>query len=329
MDKRLPIAVGAGLVSGLLFIAAVTGAVTSLMVLVLLTPLPIAIAGFSWGWLFGLIAAATAAGFLAIVGTLTASLFHFLLFGLPSAVAVYYLLLSRTHTDAGGRQETEWYPIGRVAFAIAIFSGTIAAVALLSLGSSMQELQAHVAKVVERMMDADIPWPGGADKKPTPEQMQDLITLLTASFSAAIAGFWMWLTLFNLWVGAKVARASGLLIRPWPNVSMVALPRWAGLVLAGTVAASMLGDYPGLIATGFATGIFIAFLLVGLAIVHNVTWNQTMRPIILVGVYAFLIFFNPFSSLAIASLALFEPFFPLRNAAHGGRHDPPNQSANE
>ena len=107
MQSRFPIAVGAGLVSGLLFLAAATGAVASLMALVLLTPLPIAIAGFSWGWILSAIAAATAFGFLTLIGSIKAGLFHLLLFGLPTSVAIYYLLLNRAFTTASGREEVE------------------------------------------------------------------------------------------------------------------------------------------------------------------------------------------------------------------------------
>lgn len=326
MQSKFPIAVGAGLVSGLLFLAAATGAMASLMVLVFLTPLPIVIAGFSWGWMLAAIAALTAFGFLTLIGSIVAGLFHLLLFGLPVTAAVYYLLLNRGITTATGRAELEWYPVGRVLFGIALFSGIIATAALFAVGTSVGDLETHVKQAVDRMMTADLPWPGG--QKPNAEQLEGLIKVLTASFSGAIAMAWIWLILFNLWIGAKVARASGLLERPWPNVSLTALPSWAGLALAAAMGLSFLDDYAGLMASGFATGLFIAFLLVGLAIVHNVTWNNALRPALLVALYAFLLFFNPLSSMAIATIALIEPFLPMRNPYNGGliTKDPPDQT---
>lgn len=326
MQTKFPLALGAGLVSGLLFLAAATGAVASLMVLVLLTPLPIAIAGFSWGWMLSAVAAATAFGFLTLIGSLTAGLFHLLLFGLPATIAIYYLLLNRPYTTAAGRAEVEWYPIGRVLFGIALASGIVATAALLALGTTTADIQNHVNGVVERMTSVDVPWPGG--QKPGAEDLENLTKLLTYSFSAAIAMSWMWVTLFNLWIGAKVARASGLLKRPWPNVSLVELPRWAGISLAAAFGLTLLDEYPGHIASGFATGLFIAFLLVGLAIIHNITWKNPIRPLLLFGLYVFLILFNPLSSLAIATIALIEPLIRMRNPYNGGPlgEDPPKDT---
>ena len=71
---------------------------------------------------------------------------------------------------------------------------------------------------------------------------------------------------------------------------------------------------------------FLAFLLVGLAIVHNITWKNPLRPLLLIALYAFLIFFNPLSTMAIAAIALIEPFLPMRNPYNGGliTRDPPD-----
>ncbi len=324
MQSRFPIAVGAGLVSGLLFLAAATGQMASLMTLVFLAPLPIVIAGFSWGWILAAIAALTAFGFLTLIGSITAGLFHLCLFGLPVTVSVHYLLLNREYNTPSGATDVEWYPVGRVLFGLAIVSGLVATAALFALGTTTSQIEAHVSTVVDRMMRADLPWPGG--KKPEPDQLAGLVKLLTVSFAAAIAMAWMWLILFNLWVGAKVARTSGLLVRPWPNVSLVALPRWSGLALAAAMGLSFLDDYPGLIASGFATGLFLAFMLVGLAIIHNVTWKNPVRPLLLFALYAFVIFFNPLSTMAVATVALIEPFLPLRNPYNGGliTRDPPD-----
>ena len=324
MNKQFAIAIGAGLVSALLFVAAATGAVMSLMALVLLTPLPIAIVGFCYGWAGAAIASLVAAALLTVIGTINAGIFHLILFGVPATAAIHFLLLSRDYVDQNGTEHREWYPVGRILFAIALASGLIATAALYSLGTSSADLEAHVKTIMERMLSADIPWPGG--EKPTLEQLADLSKLLTVTFSAAIALFWMWVILFNLWIGAKVARASDLLPRPWPNVSMIELPPIAGLILATTVAGSFLDDYPGLIASGFASGLFVAFTLVGLAIVHNASWTNPVRPMILIAVYAFLLFFNPISGLAIASLALVEPLLSLRKPENGGRQPRPPPS---
>src|SRR6056297_410383 len=326
MQSRFLIAIGSGLVSGLLFIAAASGSVVGLMGLAFLTPLPITIAGFAWGWPAAAIGAVVAFGFLTVIGSVFAGLFHLLLFGLPVTLAIFYVLLNRPYTTPNGRDVVEWYPIGWVLFGVGLASGIVATVALFAVGNSPAELEAHVKRVTEQMMSADLPWPGG--EKPSGDDLEKLNQYLVASFPGAIAMSWMWVTLFNRWIGAKIARAAGLIERPWPNVSLTALPRWGGLALAGAMLLSFAGGYPGLVACGFATGLFLCYLLVGLAIVHNVTWQSAFRPLILVAVYLFLIFFNPLSSLAIATLALVEPFLKMRNPYNGGlisKDGPPDE----
>ena len=101
-------------------VGAATGAVASLMVLVLLTPLPIAITGFCYGWAGAAIASLVAGAILTVIGTINAGLFHLILFGIPTTAAIYYALLSRDYTDETGATHHEWYPIGRVLFGIAI-----------------------------------------------------------------------------------------------------------------------------------------------------------------------------------------------------------------
>lgn len=324
MQSRFLIAVGAGLVSGLLFRAANQGA-GGLLLLVFLTPLPIAIAGFGWGWLLSAIGAVVAFGLLTATASVQAGAFHLLLFGLPITASIYYLLLNRAYTTPNGVEEVEWYPIGRVLFGVALFSGVVGLAALLSMGTSVDDIKTQIQTALDAMLKADFPWPGG--KPPTAEQQKTFVDLMTLSFSSAIAGFWLWVIVFNLWVGAKVARASGLLIRPWPNVSMTALPGWAGLPLALAMLVSMSEGYIGFVALGFGSGLMTAFMLIGLAIVHNVTWNSPFRIGALIATYTFLLLFFPFSALAIAALALIEPFISFRKPENGGQPpDPPSSN---
>ena len=145
MQSKFFIATAAGLVSGLLFVASTKGHIAGLMGLVFLTALPIAWVGFSWGWLLSAIATATTFGFLTLTGSLYAGLSHLLLFGLPATGAVRLLLLNRSYTSVSGREDVEWYPVGRVLFWIALASGFVALATLLSVGSSTAEIgRAHV-----------------------------------------------------------------------------------------------------------------------------------------------------------------------------------------
>ena len=323
MPNPFVVALGAGFASALLV---VSGAAGVLRLLMILTPLPLFIAGFGWGWRAAAIGGLTAALLLTLLGNLALGAGHFILCGLPVAVSCYYLLLNRSFTDDQGHTAVEWFPVGWVLFGLALAGGGVGAAGLFLSAPNIDELKALAAKVVEQIANNQIAFPGGQDgfDEKAREQLTQFFTVLWAS---AVASSWLWTMLLNLYFGARIARASGLLPRPWPNLSMISLPRFAGLALAAAFMLwfwHILPEYQRLLASSFASSLFLAFLLVGLAIVHNVTWGQTLRPLILLGVYAFLLFFNPISSLAIATLALAEPIWSLRDPSKGGsRSGPP------
>ena len=136
--------------------------------------------------------------------------------------------------------------------------------------------------------------------------------LMVVSFAGAIASLWMAIATLNMWLAGVVTRASGRLIRPWPNLSETRLPRSMPLAFALCVVLTFLPGFPGLIASGFASAFMFAFLLVGLAVLHSVTRGMGARVLILSAVYASLIFLNPFSGIVVAMIGLAEPISPLR-----------------
>ena len=145
---------------------------------------------------------------------------------------------------------------------------------------------------------------------------------MTQSFAAAVASFWMVVACLNLWLGGLIPHASGRLARPWPNLTELALPRIAPLVFAAAIALSFLPGYPGLIASGFGSAMFFAYLLVGLAIIHNLTQASAARPFILFAVYFALVALNPFSGIVVSMIGIAEPISPLRRSFGTGTPGP-------
>jgi hypothetical protein len=99
-------------------------------------------------------------------------------------------------------------------------------------------------------------------------------------------------------------------------------PRWMSLALAGAFALTFTTGYPALLGSGFAGAFFLAYVLMGLAIVHFITRGRPSRPFVLWGVYLSLLILNTWAALIIALLALMEPFLPLRRASVPGAPGP-------
>lgn len=311
MPFALLIGVGAGLVSGLLFASASTGTLLGLMVLVFLTPLPVAITGLGWGWPSAATAAITAPVIIAVLLAPRAALLHLLALGVPTVVLSYLALLNRSVAE-DGEERIEWYPLGRIVAVTAVLAGCLATIALLTTATDMEGLRASLRETFERGILQQIESAQPGAQTLGEEEIATFTELMVVSFAGAIATMWMAIAMLNLWLAGLVTRASGLLVRPWPELSTLTLPRQMSIAFAAAIALTFLPGYPGLIASGFASALIFAFLLVGLAILHYVTRGMTMRGLLLFAVYAALVFLNPFSGLAVAMIGLAEPISPLR-----------------
>jgi hypothetical protein len=312
MTAAFPIGLLAGLVSAVVFGSANTGSALGLLVLFMVSPMPVAVAGLGWGWRAAAVAAAVGAVLIAGVLTPRAGLFHFLTLGLPAAVLSYFVLLNRDVADDSGQTRTEWYPLGRVVGYAAIWAGVLAAFALLSTADDIEHLRSQIRTIVDRMftVPADKRPPGMP--QPRPEQVEQITALMVASFAGATATIWFVVGVLNLWLGGLVAAKSGRLARPWPELSTLALPRSMTIALAGSILGMFLPGLPGLMASGFASALFTAFALVGLAIIHRVTLGRPSRGLVLTATYASLMLLSPFSVFILSILGLAEPFSPLR-----------------
>ncbi len=310
MPFALLIGLGAGAVSALLFASASTGTLLGLIVLFFLTPLPVAIAGLGWGWHSAATAAVTSPILLSLLVAPRAAFFYLVALGLPTVVLSYLALLNRGSAN-GGPDKVEWYPIGRIVAVASLWAGGLACLALLTTATDIEGLRTALRETFERIfvqqIDASV-----TDGQIGENEITAFTELMVASFAGAIATAWMALATLNLWLAGLVTRASGLLIRPWPELSAIALPRQMPIAFAAAIALSFLPGYAGLIASGFASAFLFAFLLVGLAILHSVTRGMGARGLILGAVYASLIFLNPFSGLAVATIGLAEPISPLK-----------------
>jgi hypothetical protein len=276
------------------------------MVLFLLTPLALFLAGLGLGPL-----AAAAGG---IAGTLlvlvAGSALGALVFAASQAIPVVVLtyLASLNRSTAGG---VEWYPAGRLVVAAALLAGIFSTVTLFLLGGDIDTLRNGLREMLQSFVNTELP------KMPDapvlgPEEIDEATAIALALLPAASAISTMGSLLFNLWLAGRITMASGRLQRPWPDLAAIAYPPVTPLLLAVATGAGFLAGLPGLIAAGFAGPLFLCYVLLGLAVVHFVTRGRSWRPFALWGLYASLFIMNTVASLAIALLGLAEAIWPMR-----------------
>jgi hypothetical protein len=322
-----PWAIGiiAGLVSAVLFASASTGTMLGTFVLFFLSPLPIGIAGLGWGWRAAGIASTAAAMVLGLGIRPTAGLMHAFAIGLPTVVATYYLLLNRLSGDTSvinGTPQIEWYPLGRIVAAMALFAGVLSAISLLSLGTDIESLKSAFRPVVERTFVSGIPNGGSSPAPLSSARIDELTMLVIAIAPISVATVWFTFANLNLWLAALVTQKSQRLSRPWSDLSLVTLPRALSVAFAAAVALSLTGGMLGMLSTSFATAILMAYLLVGLAIIHNITRGSSIRVGILWAVYVLLFMLFLLAAPLVALLGLAEPILPWHRRANASLSPP-------
>jgi hypothetical protein len=276
MMQIVLIGLGAGTAAALLFASVVSGA-TVAMLLLLLAPLPILIVALGWSHWAGLVAAATGAACLAVVGVdfLAAFLFGV---GLPAWWLGYLALLARPAPAPNGHQ---WYPIGRLVLWAACINALIVGTTLLSLGTDLASLQNALRAVLDSRLDEVI-----GEQLENPDDAARLVDVMVMFVPGAAAASFTLSTVLNLWLAGRIVKISGRLQRPWPRLSDMRFPSFAPAVLGAAVAGSFLPDLIGISFSALAASLMIAHVLLGLTVIHALTVGLSGRGFILGCVYA-------------------------------------------
>ncbi len=318
MPYRLLIAVAAGLVSAVVFASATTGPLLMRMVLFLVTPLALFLAGLGLGPLAAAVAGLAGTLLVLVAGTPMGALVFAAAQAIPVAVLTYLSQLNRAAPDGS----VEWYPAGRLIIVAAILAGVFSSLTLMLLGGDVETLRTALREMLQTFVTNELPKMPDA---PTlgPAEIDEATAIALALLPAASAISTMGSLLFNFWLAGRITLASGRLRRPWPDIPAIVYPPVTPLLLAVAAGAAFLAGLPGLIAAGFAGPLFLAYVLLGLAVVHYMTRGRPWRPFALWGLYASLFIMNTIASLAIALLGLAEAIWPMRRATPPPKPPPP------
>jgi hypothetical protein len=318
MPYRLLIAVAAGLVSAVVFASATTGPLLIRMVLFLLTPLALFLAGLGLGPLAAAVAGLAGTLLVLVAGTPMGALVFAAAQAIPVAILIYLAQLNRSGPDGS----VEWYPAGRLIIVAAILAGVFSSLTLMLLGGDIETLRTALREMLQTFVTNELPKMPDA---PTlgPAEIDEATAIALALLPAASAISTMGSLLFNFWLAGRITLASGRLQRPWPDIPAIVYPPLTPLLLAVATGAAFLAGLPGLIAAGFAGPLFLAYVLLGLAVVHYMTRGRPWRPFALWGLYASLFIMNTIASLAIALLGLAEAIWPMRRVTPPPKPPPP------
>lgn len=320
MMQILSIGVGAGAAAALLFATLASGSAFSIL-LFYLTPLPILLAGIAWSQLTGLIAALVAAILLGYALGRWFFISFLVAIGIPAYTLSYLALLAN---DDNGDGTLEWFPAGSLVIAAAVLAALATALTVPALGLDVETYRATLRDGFERVLRAQtntpagqpLQLPGGRDSK----DVLNVLALIMPPFAALMT---MGTSLLNLWLAGRIARTSGRLKRPWPDLHEIRFPSFTPLLFAVVIALTFLPGIAGLIASLFGATLLFAYVLLGFVVVHHITRPMGGRTIILAGFWAVTLMFG-WTILIVALIGLAEPIFKFRERFAGTPPAPTN-----
>jgi hypothetical protein len=321
MGQIIFIAVVAGAAVAVMLFAALASGSLIPVVLFYLAPLPIMIAVLGWHQIAGIIAAlVAAAGLSGLVDFWLAGTF-LLAVGLPAWWLGYLALLVR-QTDSAGSDGVEWYPVGRLVVWSALMGTLAVAVAVPHFGfdaDAFREGLRHTFEALIRLQH-DGTDPASHDLVAPSEESRllDVLVLVIPPASAALSTI---TNVFNLWLAGRIVRFSGQLKRPWPVLSDMTLPSLLPAVLALAIGGAFMTNLVGILSGVLAASLFMAYALLGFAVLHTVTRGHNARSFLLAGTYGAVFMFG-WPLLVIAAVGLADATLGIR-ARLGRAHGPP------
>lgn len=313
MLQVLLIGLGAGAASALLFASIISGSPLAIL-LFYLSALPLMLAAIAWSHMAGLFALLFAALALAAMLTSWIAFVYLAAIAVPAYVLAYLAMLGREVAPASGTapSQMEWYPVGRLILWAAYIAFALATFVVLQFGTSFEEYQKEIRATFERVLRlqariaADQPL-----KLPGVQNPEQFLNTLVAIMPAAAAVLSMLTSIVNLWLAGRVARVSGRLRRPWPDLNEISLPMAAAILLAAALAVSFASGMPGFIAAIAVALLFVAYAMAGFSVLHAITRSAGARTWILAGAWLSVMLLG-WPLLFVAILGIADSVFDLR-----------------
>ncbi|MGD9924306.1 MAG: DUF2232 domain-containing protein [Pseudorhodoplanes sp.] len=309
----LPLALigsGAGAASALLM-ATIASRSPLALFLVLLAPLPIMIAALGWTHWTALFAALAAAAALAIAfGEPLWIPIYLVGAGLPAWWLGYLTLLARGEPDGS----IEWYPVGRLLLWCTGIATVIVVIVMWNIRIDEQQFQTALKLALDRVAKEY----GKSAPDFTQMDVRRVAEMIASFVPPATAAMITFTFALNLYVAGRVAGLSGRLKRPWPDLSALRFPRLAPALFAIALVAWFMPGSLGM-AGAIASGAFImAYAMLGFAVLHEITRNLGIRPLVLAGAY-FVVMAAVWPLFFMTMLGLADAIFDFRKSNTAGR----------
>ena len=307
MSRQLLLAIAAGALAALFYVAVGLGSFGSL-ILAYLAQLPLFAIGLGAGFLYALLASAVGAVLIAAALPPTAAALFLLTAALPVLVLTNRALLSRAGPGGG----VEWYPPG---YLVAILNGmalaALVAAAVFFWGHERGMVGAGRELLAEMMRG---PVVGGLSDRAVAAAQDRLAWFLPA----LVLSSWQIMVMVNGLLAQGVLSRFSLNIRPGAPFRELWLPRWLSVALAAALVASFLPGRLGDLGGNAAIVAALPFVFLGLSVIHALSARWPARTFVLICLYIAL-FVAGWPALIVAAIGFLETWLSLRQRFSGSR----------
>ena len=284
IKKQIPLLIIAILLQVLFFVYPLTGNSGFLFNLFLFCPLPLYFVGILLGYRYVIFASIPAILIIYTYG-FNIAVSYVLLFALPSIYLSYYIGLSKI--SATDKTEVIWYPLSLIFSKIIMLSLVLSIIGILFLGTNIVDYNNTISAIYSDVYQI----------RPDLEQTIQLnnIALMSASLPSILVAFWILIFLVNLWIAKKITRKINSNFRSWDGFDEISLPKNFVYMLIVFLALAFIAEgIIKVIAITGATAILMGYSINGLSVLHNVTKNFNLRPLVLTTLYILVLLFVPF-----------------------------------
>jgi len=336
--KHTLLAITAGILSGMLALASLSGASIAVFYLSLVHPLPLFYVGQSLGVRAALIASATAVLIVALSSPYSGLVFG-LLYAVPVWVIVRLSLMGphgviwqipedqQAHTPEGpktqstfadrmiGRVEdwegqpgerprdSGWFPAGHLLAAFAAMGGAVIVTVSLLTGGGLEETVKAALTEVSNAFAA----PQGETV------LQQAVMTIAPYFAGMAAAMWSLGLVLNMVIAQGLLAKAGRNIRPSPRLRELTLPNWLSWALVGSALLALIGSGEiGYIGHNAVLVLAVPFFFLGLAVVHKLAGMTPLPGAMLAMIYLVIVFSGWFV-LVIAGIGILEQWVGLKS----------------
>lgn len=331
------LALTAGIFSGTLALASLSGASIAVFYLSLVHALPLFYVGLSLGTRASTIASATAVGIVALTNPLSGLVFGVLYAG-PTWLIVRLMLTGpsgvireipqgqqakeaegpKTQSTFADRivgrvddwegetgsppRDLGWFPMGYIIAVVTALGGVFIVTASMLTGGGLEQ---NVSEALNAMADAFAAAQGQ-------DVLQQAVLALVPYFAGMAAAMWAFGILINMVIAQGLLAKGGRNIRPSPRLRELALPDWLSWALVGAALMALIAsgelEYIG---QNIVIVLAVPFFFLGLAVMHKLA-SLTPFPGAMLGLVYVVILVSGWFVLVIAGLGILEQWVGLK-----------------